>query len=245
MTPLTAIRGYLETLGMPGVVRDEATRERYVRIVTEETLRLEAIIGDLLDLARLEGGGGEIEAADVPVSWLFERVAERHGVVTSQRGITLTTTIEPGAEHVRGDGRRLEQALQNLVANAVRHTPDGGRVAVTASPRGRRRAVARRRHGPGHPARAPAAGVRPLLQDRSGAAPARPAAGWVSPSSRPSSNGTAAEWRRRRLPAAAHDSTSFCRRHEVKPRACPTRSRPCSSPPPPRPWRPRPWLPRC
>ncbi len=133
MTPLTAIRGYLETLSMPGVVRDEATRERYVRIVTEETLRLEAIIGDLLDLARLEGGGAEIEAAEVPVSWLFERVAERHGVVTSQRGITLTTTIEPGAEHVRGDGRRLEQAVQNLVANAVRHTPDGGRVAVTAS----------------------------------------------------------------------------------------------------------------
>lgn len=133
MTPLTAIRGYLETLSMPGVVRDEATRERYVRIVTEETLRLEAIIGDLLDLARLEGGGVEIEAAEVPVSWLFERVAERHGVATSQRGITMTTTIEPGAEHVRGDGRRLEQAVQNLVANAVRHTPDGGRVAVSAS----------------------------------------------------------------------------------------------------------------
>ena len=133
MTPLTAIRGYLETLSMPGVVRDEATRERYVRIVTEETLRLEAIIGDLLDLARLEGGGAEIDAADVAVSWLFERVAERHGVVTSQRGITLTTTIEPGAEHVHGDARRLEQAVQNLVANAVRHTPDGGRVALTAS----------------------------------------------------------------------------------------------------------------
>ena len=133
MTPLTAIRGYLETLSMPDVVRDETTRERYIRIVTEETLRLEAIIGDLLDLARLEGGGAEIEIAEVPVSWLFDRVAERHGVVTSQRGITLRTTIESGGEYVRGDGRRLEQALQNLVANAVRHTPDGGRVAVTAS----------------------------------------------------------------------------------------------------------------
>ncbi len=69
------------------------------------------------------------------MSWLFERVIERHGVVTSQRGITMTTTIEPGAERVRGDARRLEQAVQNLVANAVRHTPDGGRVAVTASAR--------------------------------------------------------------------------------------------------------------
>jgi signal transduction histidine kinase len=134
MTPLTAMRGYLETLGMPAVVRDEATRDRYLRIVTEETLRLEAIVGDLLDLARLEGGGVELERADVPVSWLFERVAERHGVVTGQRGIRLLTSIEPGAEKVRADGRRLEQALQNLVANAVRHARDGGRVTVTASP---------------------------------------------------------------------------------------------------------------
>jgi signal transduction histidine kinase len=133
MTPLTAIRGYLETLAMPAVVRDESTRERYVRIVTEETLRLEAIVGDLLDLARLEGGGVVIEATDVPVSRLFERVTERHAVVTGQRGITMTTTITAGADTVRGDGRRLEQALQNLVANAVRHTPDGGRVTVTAT----------------------------------------------------------------------------------------------------------------
>lgn len=133
MTPLTAIRGYLETLAMPAVVRDEATRERYVRIVTEETLRLEAIIGDLLDLARLEGGGGEIAVSHVPVAWLLERVAERHGVLVAERGIELRTAIEPGAETVRADRRRLEQALQNLVANAVRHTPDGGQVTVTAS----------------------------------------------------------------------------------------------------------------
>jgi two-component system OmpR family sensor kinase len=133
MTPLTAIRGYLETLAMPALARDDESRARFLRIVTEETGRLEAIIGDLLDLARLEGGGGEIDVEEVPVSWLFERVAERHGVATSQRRIALTTTIEPGAERVTADGRRLEQALQNLVANAVRHTPDGGRVAVAAT----------------------------------------------------------------------------------------------------------------
>jgi two-component system OmpR family sensor kinase len=132
MTPLTAIRGYLETLAMPALAKDDASRERFLRIVTEETGRLEAIIGDLLDLARLEGGGGEIDIERVPVSWLFERVAERHGVQVAQRNITLTTDMGPGADHIRADGRRLEQALQNLVANAVRHTPDGGRVHVSA-----------------------------------------------------------------------------------------------------------------
>ena len=133
MTPLTAIRGYLETLAMPAVVRDEPTRERYLRIVTEETQRLEALIGDLLDLARLEGGGVDVESADVSVAALFDRVAERHGMATALRRIELRTAVEPGAGRVRADGRRLEQALQNLVANAVRHTPDGGRVTVTAA----------------------------------------------------------------------------------------------------------------
>ncbi len=133
MTPLTAMRGYLETLAMPALSADPAARERYLRIVTEETLRLEAIVGDLLDLARLEGGGSPLELRTVPLKPLFARLLERHEMSTASRGISIETAIEPGAEQVQGDERRLEQALQNLVANAVRHTPDGGTVHVNAS----------------------------------------------------------------------------------------------------------------
>src|SRR5205823_11509971 len=57
-TPVTAMRGYLETLSMPEFNLDGATRKRYLSIVSDETTRLEHIIGDLLDLARIEGGGG-------------------------------------------------------------------------------------------------------------------------------------------------------------------------------------------
>ena len=57
-TPVTAMRGYLETLTMPELTLDEATRARYLTIISDETARLERLIGDLLDLARLEGGGG-------------------------------------------------------------------------------------------------------------------------------------------------------------------------------------------
>src|SRR5712691_3707390 len=78
MTPLTAMRGYVETLSMPEFQIDDQTGRRYLAIVTEETHRLERIIGDLLDLARLEGGAGTLRRESVEVWWLFERVAARH-----------------------------------------------------------------------------------------------------------------------------------------------------------------------
>jgi signal transduction histidine kinase len=132
MTPLTAMRGYIETLTMPEVQMDEETRQRYLGIVGDETHRLERIIGDLLDLARLEGGGTSMRQQPVDVGALFDRVAERHEREVRARGIELVRSVAPGAERVSGDEDRLEQALQNLAANALRHTPDGGTLALSA-----------------------------------------------------------------------------------------------------------------
>ena len=133
MTPLTAMRGYVETLGMTELKLDTPTRERYMRIVTEETHRLERIIGDLLDLARLEGGGTSMRRERVDVNAIFTRVAARHERELRERGIRLVQRVEPGAEHVIGDSDRLEQALQNLAANALRHTPEGGEILLSSS----------------------------------------------------------------------------------------------------------------
>jgi signal transduction histidine kinase len=132
MTPLTAMRGYVETLSMQEVQLDAATRERYMRIIDDETRRLENIIGDLLDLARLEGGGTTFRRERVEVRALFDRVAMRHEREMHARSIDLAREISGGAEWVTGDPDRLEQVLQNLAANALRHTPDGGRITLTA-----------------------------------------------------------------------------------------------------------------
>ena len=133
-TPVTAMRGYLETLAMPDFRLDETTRARYLTIVTDETARLERIIGDLLELARLEGGGGGLVIAPIPVAPLFERVAARHGRTAAAVGVTISTSIAAGAQTVRGDRDRLEQALQNLAANALRHAPAGTAVELAARP---------------------------------------------------------------------------------------------------------------
>jgi histidine kinase len=131
-TPLAAIRGYVETLAMPEVTLDESARGRYLRIVGEETDRLEHIVGDLLDAARLEGGGVTLTMEEVAVAQLLERLEHRHDQVLRQKRIILETRQHPADLTVRADAKRLEQALQNLVANATRHTPEDGRISVVA-----------------------------------------------------------------------------------------------------------------
>jgi two-component system OmpR family sensor kinase len=132
MTPLAAIRGYVETLGMPEITLDHETRVRYLDVARQETYKLEAIIGDLLDLARLEGGGDTLEQDEVLVDDLFRRVADRHRPALAEQHIALESTIADGTPLIRGDADRLEQALQNVAANAIRHTPEGGTVALRA-----------------------------------------------------------------------------------------------------------------
>jgi len=96
MTPLTAMRGYIETLGMSELKLDPPTRERYLRIVTDETHRLEAIIGDLLDLARLEGGGTSMRRERVDVKAIFARVGPDIPVKVGER---RELGVERGAAH--------------------------------------------------------------------------------------------------------------------------------------------------
>jgi signal transduction histidine kinase len=151
MTPLSGIRGYIETLAMPELTLDDQTRRRYLAIVDEETHKLEAIIGDLLDLARLEGGGDTLDREPVLVDDLFRRVADRHQPQLRERGITLSTTTAAGTPLVFGDPDRLEQALQNVAANAIRHTPGGGTVSLRAEPDGNRVRITIADNGPGIP----------------------------------------------------------------------------------------------
>jgi signal transduction histidine kinase len=151
MTPLTAMRGYLETLSMAELAIDPKTRDRYLGIVGDETLRMEHIVGDLLDLARLEGGSPTVRMADVQVAALFDRVAARHERELAQRGIRLDRHVEQDAAILHGDPDRLEQVLQNLTVNALRFTPDGGTITLKSEAVGGGIRLTVRDTGPGIP----------------------------------------------------------------------------------------------
>lgn len=130
MTPLTAIRVHRDVLAMSTPATADINRS--LTIIGDEALRLERVIGDLLDLACMEAGGDIFEHEHVAVEALFGRVIARHGHAAVRKGVALTAVVGSGAELVYGDVGRLEQALQNLSANALRYTPAGGTIQMRA-----------------------------------------------------------------------------------------------------------------
>lgn len=132
MTPLTAIRGYAETLALSQFSPAAPEGQRAVRIIHEEGERIERLVGDLLDLARFEAGGISLAVESVLVDDLFERVSERHDKAAHEKGVSVVIEPHDDGLRVRGDPHRLEQALQNLASNALRHTPPGGTVTLSA-----------------------------------------------------------------------------------------------------------------
>jgi two-component system, OmpR family, sensor kinase len=126
-TPLTSIRGYAEALEEGAVSPKEGGR-----VVAAEADRLERLVFDLLDLARLERAGFTVEHRRVELSAIGAAAVQRHLPRAQELGVTLTSTRtdDDGAWAI-GDEGRLLQATSNLIENALRLTPAGGLVEVS------------------------------------------------------------------------------------------------------------------
>ena len=131
-TPLTAMAGFLDTLAMDDVELDATTRKRYLATVRHETTRLRRIVSDLLDLATHENEVGSLDIRVFDIERVFSHVLTRHERDAIDAGVTLRTHVEEGADQLLADPDRIEQAIGNLVANALRHTPAGGAIELRA-----------------------------------------------------------------------------------------------------------------
>ncbi len=131
-TPLTAMRGYLETLQMDDGQLAPDRRHRYLGTVMDETLRLERIVADLVDLARVETHAGALDVRVFAPARVFERVARRHEQEALRRSIAIRSDVAAAADQLSGDPDRLAQVIENLVANALRYVPDGGAIELGA-----------------------------------------------------------------------------------------------------------------
>ena len=130
-TPLTAIRGHVEAL-REGVVVDEATRLASLTVIAAEAERLERLVGDVLDLAKLDAHRFTVLQEEVDMERLVDRAYTAFTEEARRRGIEYRCELEARPVIV-SDGDRVLQIISNLLANAFRWTPDGGSVGLELS----------------------------------------------------------------------------------------------------------------
>ncbi|MBM4257162.1 MAG: PAS domain-containing protein [Deltaproteobacteria bacterium] len=130
-TPLTAIKGYAETL-LNGALKEPVTAQRFLEIIDRHSERLSRLIDDLLTLSNLELGKTELLQKDVSIPDLVNEVFEVVQEKAERAGISLIRDCSTELPVLIGDSDRLQQALVNLVDNAIKYTPDGGTVTVSA-----------------------------------------------------------------------------------------------------------------
>jgi len=129
-TPVTAVQGFAETL-LAGALDDPEAARPFIEIIHAEAGRMAELIGDLLELAKLEAEPDAVKPAPVALAALLEPVLTRLRARVEQAGLTLDLADLPAVE-VNADPRRIDQVLVNLVENSLAHTPAGGRISVTA-----------------------------------------------------------------------------------------------------------------
>jgi PAS domain S-box-containing protein len=128
-TPLTAILGWSQMLRRG--VRDEATREHALEVIERNALAQKQLVGDILDVSRIITGRLRIEVRPVELIPVVEAAREAVQPAAEARGIRLDAAYDVGDLNVLGDPDRLQQIVWNLLANAVKFTAAGGRVALT------------------------------------------------------------------------------------------------------------------
>src|SRR6266581_4777960 len=148
-TPLTAIRGHVDAL-REGVAADPAVRAESLDMIASESARLERLVGDVLDLAKLEAHRFTVLQEEVDMGRLCEQAYAAYGEEARRRGIAYAKNFDARPTIV-SDGDRVLQIISNLLSNAFRWTPDGGRVELELAASDGLISVAVDDNGPGVP----------------------------------------------------------------------------------------------
>ena len=131
-TPLNAIIGFSEVLseGMFGEINEK--QAEYLQDILESGRHLLSLINDILDLSKVEAGRMELETVDFHLPSAIDNALTLVKERASRRGIALGSTIDEALGMLRGDERKVKQVLLNLLSNALKFTPEGGRIDIRA-----------------------------------------------------------------------------------------------------------------
>jgi two-component system, OmpR family, phosphate regulon sensor histidine kinase PhoR len=131
-TPIAAVKGFAETL-MNGAMHDTETARAFLKIIYDESERLNRLIGDILELSKVESRRVPLRFSPVQLYTSVERSFEMMGSEAAHKSIELTMDV-PEDIFVEADEDRLHQILINLISNGINYTPEGGKVRVSAEP---------------------------------------------------------------------------------------------------------------
>jgi signal transduction histidine kinase len=130
-TPLASVQGYLETVLLRGAALDATTREQHLRTALAHARKLDRRIADLFELSKLDAGRMQPHVEVFCLGELLQDVVQAYRLQAQQRGVVLALIAGQHAKSlVRADIALIERVLQNLVDNALRYTPSGGRVQL-------------------------------------------------------------------------------------------------------------------
>jgi signal transduction histidine kinase len=165
-TPLTAIRGHVAAL-LEGVVDNPEQQRLSLETVELEAQRLERLVGDILDLAKLDTHRFTVTKEEVDMAQLIDQAYERYREEAHKRSIDYRREIEASPVIV-SDGDRVLQVVGNLLSNAFHATPDGGRISLGLAQENGTVHVAVEDTGPGIPAEARERLFRPFVSNTGG-----------------------------------------------------------------------------
>ena len=131
-TPLTNVRSYAETLRDGGGEIPQDTANSFLDIIITETDRMTHIVQDLLTLSRLDAGNAELVLSRFPFGEAIESVTRANALAAKQRLHTLVYQPPESLPLIVGDRSRLEQVMMNIISNAIKYTPNGGHITITA-----------------------------------------------------------------------------------------------------------------
>ncbi|GIO95559.1 PAS domain-containing sensor histidine kinase [Paenibacillus lautus] len=129
-TPLAAVKGFAETL-LGGGVTDEKTSRSFLQIIYDESERLNRLIGDILELSKIESKRIQMDYSPIHLSAFFDTISEMMRTVAEKKRISLELDI-PEELFMEGDEDKLRQIFMNLLSNSISYTQEGGRVKLTA-----------------------------------------------------------------------------------------------------------------
>jgi signal transduction histidine kinase len=127
-TPLTSIQGFAQAI-LDGTADDVTTQQHAAQVIYAESHRLQRLVEELLDLARIDAGQIEFIRERVDLNAIVANVVERLGLTADEANVEIELIL-PVLPAMKGDGDRLAQVFTNLVDNAIKHSPDGGRVRI-------------------------------------------------------------------------------------------------------------------